>query len=66
MGLRRASRANSSASANAPIVPMTQPSTVRLPTRGERGRQQEDSRADHVAGDDYRGEDRSELAMAGH
>ena len=32
MGLRRARRANSSASANAPTVPMTQPSTVRLPT----------------------------------
>ena len=33
---------------------------------GERGRQQEDARADHVAGDDNRGEHRPELAMAGH
>ena len=39
---------------------------VRLPTRGERGRQQEDARADHVAGDDDRGENRSELAVTGH
>src|SRR6187549_850285 len=32
MGLRLARRANNSASANAPTAPMTQPSTVRLPT----------------------------------
>ena len=40
--------------------------TVTLPTRGERGGQQEDARADHVAGDDDRGENRPELAVAGH
>src|SRR6478736_2349633 len=32
IGLRLASRANSNASASAPIDPITQPSTVRLPT----------------------------------